>query len=138
MDCDVPDPCIIVRLLLTRTVHAHREFFTVPTQRGLDLPSLALGQGSALYTATQGVQELVEQSVASPSPTACVGYVRNVVPVPDLSYPHPVPFAHVPVFTNTAKADPAVHGTWVTLDSAAAELSSRHWWRIVEHQLQAG
>ena len=63
------------------------------------------------------------------------GYIRNVVPSPDGSYLHPTPYAHVPVFEPTEPVDPVVDGRWLTLDSARADLSIRHWWPIVEHRL---
>jgi hypothetical protein len=63
--------------------------------------------------------------------------VRNVVPVPDADYPHPTPWAHVPVVVVDGAPEPAVDGEWVDLASARDQLSTRHWWPIVEHHLGA-
>lgn len=112
-----------------------REFFTIPTRRGLDLPSLSLRKGAGYRTAAEGLQALLSQTVKEPATTACVGYVRNVVPAPDPHYPHPAPLAHVPVFMTGGPAEPAIPGSWVTLNYASNHLTSRHWWPIVEHQL---
>lgn len=133
----VPDPCIIVRLLLLRQLASGvAEFFCVPTHRGLDLPTLSLVTDPTPMTPTEGLAELAEHTVGRAGVTGrCIGYVRNVVPHPDASYPHPTPWAHVPVFVPTEPVEPVAEGSWVTLDSARADLSVRHWWPIVEHHL---
>lgn len=137
-DCDVPDPCIIVRLLLTRGPGpAASEFFCVPTHRGLDLPTLPVGQDTSRLSAGQAIEALAETVLgAMRVRLRCVGYVRNVVPAPDADYPHPTPWAHVPVFAAKADLEPVVEGSWVTLDAARADLSVRHWWAIVEQHME--
>ena len=106
--------------------------------RGFDLPALPLGSGSGRLSAAGGIALLAEQMLGRPrAQYRCIGYVRNVVPHPDAGYPHPAPWAHVPVFTIGEGAEPTAEGTWVTLDSARSDLSTRHWWPIVEHHLTA-
>ena len=137
-DCTVPDPSIIVRLLLVRQMAGATEFFCVPTDRGLDLPTLRLGSGAALMTAGQGLALLASRTCdRADAPHHCVGYIRNVVPNPDSAYPHPTPWAHVPVFVPTEAVNPVCDGTWLNPDSARDGLSVRHWWPIVEHHLNA-
>jgi hypothetical protein len=138
-DCAVPEPCIIVRLLLFRRGDAGKaQFFCVPTHRGLDLPALRLGSGSGRLSAAGGIARLAGQMLGRPGTGyRCIGYVRNVVPRPDAGYPYPAPWAHVPVFTIGEEAEPAAEGRWVTLDAARPDLSTRHWWPIVEHHLTA-
>lgn len=93
--CTVPDPCIIVRLLLVRRAVDGAEFFCVPTFKGLDLPSLALTSGSTRMTTADGLASLASATYDSADVRhGCVGYIRNVVPKPDSSYPHPTPWAH--------------------------------------------
>lgn len=60
-----------------------------------------------------------------------MGFIRNVVPLPDDSYQHPTPHAHVPVFAVTADVPPTVQGRWYGLDQAQSDLAVRHWWPIV-------
>ena len=135
-DCAVPDPCIIVRLLLTRGVVGGDQFFCVPTYRGLDLPSLALVSDSTSMTTAEGLAALADVTYGRRDlEHVCVGYIRNVVPRADPSYSHPTPWAHVPVFVSAMPAAPTCDGTWVTLESARSDLSVRHWWPIVEHYL---
>ncbi|GAA1478640.1 hypothetical protein GCM10009623_30860 [Nocardioides aestuarii] len=135
---EVPDPCIIVSLLLPRTTSEGHRFFCVPTARGLDLPTKPLGPGPGRVSVDEGLAQLVVQTLGHADvDLACVGYVRNVVPVPDATYPHPTPWAHVPVFEPTVEVDPVVTGSWVSLDDARPELRARHWRPIVEHRLEA-
>ncbi|WP_050671496.1 hypothetical protein [Luteipulveratus halotolerans] len=127
--CQVPDDCIIVRLLLIRG----DRFFCVPTVKGLDLPTQPLGRDGERMTPGDGLTKLLRTTVGRDGATThCVGYVRNVVPEPDAGYPHPVPYAHVPVFTVEGAAAPVVDGEWLTLDGARPDLDVRHWWPIVE------
>lgn len=135
-DCAIPDSCIIVRLLLVRRDVDDPEFFCVPTRRGLDLPSLALSSTAPRATPAEALASLARTTHARTDVEhRCVGYIRNVVPRRDPSYPHPTPWAHVPVFRPTVPVVPTRAGTWVSLASARADLSVRHWWPIVEHQL---
>lgn len=135
-DCAIPEPCIIVRLLLVRHGADGVEFFSVPTHRGLDLPSLTLATGSTVMTAAKGVTVLASKTHGSADTRHLrVGYIRNVVPNPDSSYPHPTPWAHVPVFEPVEAVEPSCDGAWMTLDSARSVLSTRHWWPVVEHRL---
>lgn len=135
-DCTIPDPCIIVRLLLVRRAVDGAEFFCIPTHRGLDLPSLALTSGPKRTTTAEGLASLARTTHGRPDVNhRCVGYIRNVVHHPDASYPHPTPWAHVPVFAPEETVAPTREGIWVTLDSARPDLAVRHWWPIVEHRL---
>lgn len=136
-DCQVPAPCIIVRLLLVRDAgYGVASFFCRLTQRGLDLPTSDLGRNPNRWPLSEGLKRLAEETVGEVALAArCVGYVRNVVPRPDAAYPHPIPWAHVPVFVATQSAEPIVEGQWATLQAARADLSVRHWWPIVEHHL---
>ncbi|GAA3685435.1 hypothetical protein GCM10022237_49870 [Nocardioides ginsengisoli] len=132
----MPEPSIIVRLLLSRPTHRGSEFFCVPTERGLDLPSLALATGPDRSSTADGLAALASSTHGRGRlEHRCVGYIRNVVPTPDPSYPHPSPWAHVPVFVPAKAVEPTRDGVWRTLDAARAELSARHWWPIVEHDL---
>lgn len=89
-DCAVPDPCIIVRLLLVRQAVGGPEFFCVPTYRGLDLPSLPLASGSTRMTTAEGIALLASTALGRTDVEhRCAGYIRNVVPHPDAGYPHP-------------------------------------------------
>ncbi|GAB3867097.1 hypothetical protein GCM10028801_40350 [Nocardioides maradonensis] len=131
--CPVPEPVIIVRLLLTRGGADGPELFTVPTERGADLPTLRLGAGTGWAA---GLAELALRVHGRPgSAHRCIGYIRNVVPTPDADYPHATPWAHVPVFAPLERVEPVVEGEWVSLRSGRAGLGARHWWPIVEHHL---
>lgn len=135
-DCKNFEPAVIVRLLLTRESEGEREFFTVPTARGDDLPTLHLGPGEERLAAAEGFSRLLMAVIGHADvPTRCVGYVRNVVPRPDAQYPHPAPHAHVPVFLIDAPAEPVVEGSWHTATSARSSLEARHWWPIVHNHL---
>ncbi|GIG55657.1 hypothetical protein Lfu02_00290 [Longispora fulva] len=136
--CGVPEPCVIVRLLLARVSSPGTvEFFCVPTHRGLDLPTLFLGSGPDRMAVPDGLAQLATATLGRADvETGCVGYVRNVVPRPDTAYPHPTPWAHVPVFAVIDDADPVVEGSWITLDAARPSLNARHWWTVVEHHLE--
>ncbi|WP_145229195.1 NUDIX hydrolase [Rudaeicoccus suwonensis] len=138
-DCRPPDHAIIVRLLLVRAnADAARgaEFFCVETAKGLDLPTLFLGPTGARMTTEQGLEALCREVCGTSLPLRCVGFVRNVVPTPDASYPHPVPHAHVPVFAPQSDVTPTAGGMWVDGVSARSDLAARHWWPIVERHLQ--
>ena len=135
-DCPVPDPCIIVRLLLVRRAAGGPEFFCVPTYRGLDLPSLPLSTGSTVMTTGSGIASLASATLGrSGGGWRCVGYIRNVVPDPDTDYPHPTPWAHVPVFVPAEVTEPVCDGSWLSLGEARPELEVRHWWPVVEHHI---
>ncbi|MDF8262958.1 NUDIX hydrolase [Luteipulveratus flavus] len=136
-DCSLPEPAVIVRLLLTRTAGASEpEFFCVETVKGMDLPTRFLGPADARERPAYGIARLAEDVFGRPDVTTrCIGYVRNVVPRPDASYPHPTPYAHVLVLLATQAAEPVVAGDWVTLERGRAELTTRHWWPIVDHHL---
>lgn len=136
-DCRVPEPVIIVRLLVTRSgANGHPEFFCVPTAKGADLPTQFLGAGPEREDPSDGLGRLVEEVLGREISSRCIGYVRNVVPNPDDTYAHPTPWAHVPVFEAVgARHLPIAAGEWVTMDRGRNELPSRHWWPIVEHHL---
>lgn len=132
-----PDPSIIVRLLLTATNDlGARTFFCVPTPKGLDLPTLFLGRDADRMSVGAGLAQLQRATLDDEGHTPrCIGYVRNVVPSPDASYPHPTPYAHVPVFLAHEGTMPTVGGQWVTIDQAREDLAVRHWWPIVVNHL---
>ena len=136
-DCAVAEPAIIVRLLLTKRGSSGRpEFFCLPTAKGLDLPTRFLGSGHERALPSEGLALLADDVLGnSEVATRCAGYVRNVVPTPTDDYPHPTPWAHVPVFLVVGAAEPVVAGEWITLNRARVELTTRHWWPIVEHHL---
>lgn len=136
-DCRAPEPSIIVRLLLTSAdADARRTFFCVLTPKGPDLPTLFLGRGPERMSLDAGLAELQRRTLGREGlQLRCVGYVRNVVPSPDASYPHPTPHAHVPVFVAPEGTTPAVEGRWVAQEHARGELDSRHWWPIVAEHL---
>lgn len=108
----------------------------MPTAKGPDLPTRHLGVDHERSHPSQGLALLALDVLGySEVATRCVGYVRNVVPEPDDKYPHPTPWAHVPVFTAMTAADPIVDGQWITLNRGKGELQSRHWWPIVQNHL---
>lgn len=137
-DCALAEPAIIVRLLLTERGPCRRpKFFCVPTGKGLDLPTRFLGSGRERVPLSEGLTTLIHDVLGNTEiATRCAGYVRNVVPTPTDDYPHPTPWAHVPVFLAVDAAEPVVDGEWIMLDRARTELASRHWWPIVEHHLK--
>jgi hypothetical protein len=136
-DVPLPEPTIIVRLLLARRPDGGpARFFCVPGAKGLDLPTRHLEPGPERADPSLGVARLVAEvlGAASDTSTRCIGFVRNVVRVPDATCPHPVPWAHVPVLAVSGDpAAPVVAGEWVDVASARAGLGARHWWPIVEH-----
>jgi hypothetical protein len=133
----LPEPSIIVRLLLTRHPgDGPARFFCVPGAKGLDLPTRFLEPGPERSDPAIGVGRLVAQVLGVREVgTHCVGFVRNVVRQPDTGYPHPVPWAHVPVIAVDGGPEPVVSGEWVDVESARDTLGGRHWWPIVEHRL---
>lgn len=135
----LPQPTIIVRLLVTRRSDQGRSnFFCVPSAKGLDLPTRFLNpEHERLHPLSAAAQLLGEVLGSEDVGMRCVGYVRNVVPIPDANYKHPTPFAHVAVLALESSADPIVTGEWVDLETARDSLTPRHWWPIVEHHLSA-
>lgn len=131
-DCDVPEPAVIVRLLLTRSRMGRTEFFCIQTPRGLDLPTRVVGSVPPLIALEQLVDETVGASAAS---VGCVGFVRNVVAQATEDYTFPVPLAHVPVFEARGAVTPRVPGTWLGVDEATALVDQRHWWPIVRQRV---
>jgi hypothetical protein len=108
----------------------------VPGAKGLDLPTRFLEPGPERSDPAIGVGSLVAQVLGVREvDTHCVGFVRNVVRQPDTGYPHPVPWAHVPVIAVDGGPEPVVSGEWVDVESARDTLGGRHWWPIVEHRL---
>jgi len=109
----------------------------VPAGKGLELPTQFLGAGHERALPSEGLALLAHDVLGnSEIATRCVGYVRNVVPAPTDHYPHPTPWAHVPVFLAVDAAQPVVDGEWLTLTRGRAALPRRHWWPIVEHHLR--
>jgi hypothetical protein len=130
-DVEVPEPSVIVRLLVRRDEPGGADLFCVRTPKGLDLPSLFLDG----LTPAAGVRELALRHLGRDVATRCVGFVRNVVPVADDSYRLPVPEAHVPVFTPRDASAAPVGGTWAGAAEAPALLAERHWWLIASEAL---
>lgn len=135
--CHVAKPVIVVRLLLIRrTPNNELEFFCVPTPKGPNLPTRYLWTDSPEKPTADGIKDLMKEVFGRTDlATRCVGFIRNVVPVPDTSYAYPSPWAHVPVFLITDAASAIVEGGWFSTSQGRAELSERHWWHIVEHFL---
>jgi len=131
-DIEVPEPTVIVRLLLKRETAAGTELFCVRSPKGLDIPTAFLGDGDGWRPAPEGIAGLVSRYLDDDAPTRCVGFVRNVVPEPDEAYRLPVPLAHVPVSTprNPELSPSSETGTWLGATRALALLTERHWWPI--------
>jgi hypothetical protein len=131
-ELEVPEPAVIVRLLVQREVPAGRELFCVETAKGADLPTVFLGTDDGWRPALAGVADLAARYLGRSAPTRCVGFVRNVVPTPDETYRLPAPTAHVPVFapTDPSLVPSAGAGTWIGGTAAPSLLSGRHWWPI--------
>ena len=134
----LPEPSIIVRLLLTRRPgDGPARFFCVSSAKGLDLPTRFLELGLERSDPVSGLARLVAEVLGTREvATRCVGFVRNVVRQSDADYPHPTPWAHVPVVAVAGDAEPVVAGEWVEVESARDTLGARHWWPIVEHHLR--
>jgi hypothetical protein len=66
-----------------------------------------------------------------PGEASLVGYVRNVVPVPDAGYPWPTPTACFAVFVLSDNGGEPARGTWCPPERQEAELGERHWWPLV-------
>jgi hypothetical protein len=130
-DIDVPEPTVIVRLLIQRETPGGRELFCVHTPKGYDIPTLFLGGEDGWRPAAEGIADLTAQYLGTSTPTRCVGFVRNLVPAPDETYRLPAPVAHVPVFTpRESLAPPNDAGTWIGASDARSLLATRHWWPI--------
>ncbi|GIF07595.1 hypothetical protein Asi03nite_51330 [Actinoplanes siamensis] len=131
-DIEVPEPAVIVRLLVQRKTGAGRELFCIRTPKGFDIPTVFLGGEDGWRPASKGVAELTSQYLVGGASTQCVGFVRNVVPVPDETYRLPAPFAHVPVFAprDSTVVPPEGAGTWIGAPDAPSFLAERHWWPI--------
>ena len=131
-DIEVPEPAVIVRLLVRRTTLAGQELFCVQTPKGFDIPTVFLGSGDEWRPVSEGIADLTSQYLAQEVPTRCVGFVRNVVPTPDKTYHLPTPVAHVPVFTpdNQSLAPAGDAGAWIGAAHAPSLLAERHWWPI--------
>jgi hypothetical protein len=112
------------------------EFFCLPTSKGPNLPTTRLWDGPSTIDVREGVRRLQQEVLGRDGlATVCVGFVRNVVPNPDVGYVYPSPWAHVPVMLLDQPADPIVTGEWFRVPRGRRLLSDRHWWRIVEHHL---
>jgi hypothetical protein len=131
-DIEVPEPVVIVRLLARRRTGAGWEVFCIRTPTGFDIPTVFLGSEDGWRPAAEGIAELTSQYLVGGTSTRCVGFVRNIVSVPDETYRLPVPFAHVPVFaprdSSVVPSDDA--GTWIGAVDALSLLAQRHWWPI--------
>ncbi|GAA1650526.1 hypothetical protein [Actinoplanes couchii] len=128
-DIEVPEPAVIVRLLVQRQAGTGRELFCIRTPKGLDIPTVFLGTEDGWRPASEGIAELTSQFLTDGTATRCVGFVRNIVPAPDETYRLPAPLAHVPVFTprDATAVPPEDAGTWIGDPSPLAE---RHWFPI--------
>ena len=131
-DLDVPEHTVIVRLLLRRTTEAGRQMRCVQTPKGLDIPTVFLGQDGGWRRASDGIVDLMSQYLDDDASTRCVGFVRNIVPTPDETYTFPTPVAHVAVFTPTDSSfiPTSAAGTWIGATEAPVLLAKRHWWPI--------
>jgi hypothetical protein len=130
-DIEVPEPTVIVRLLVQRDTSAGRELFCVPTSKGFDIPTQFLGSEGGWRSASDGIADLTSQYLGKDALTRCVGFVRNLVPTPDETYRLPVPLAHVPVFTPRESLVPSSDaGTWIGAADGHSLLAERHWWPI--------
>lgn len=135
--CLVADPVIVVRLLITRETQAgDLEFFCALTPRGINIPTQYLWTDHREESFEAGRARLLDDVVGRHDfETPCIGYIRNVVPIPDQSYVYPVPWAHVPVLLLAHIAAPQIDGEWHTLATGRPAMSRQHWWPIVEHFL---
>ncbi len=98
---------------------------------GADLPmrTVATGRSAAdTLTALAGDLGLPDHGAR------LLGYVRNVVRMPDAGYPWPVPFACFALFALPSTR--AVMGTWCPPHAQEAELGQRHWWPLVDPSSQ--
>jgi hypothetical protein len=130
---EAPANTVVVRLALLRGA----DLLAVPrTDRGWDLPSRPVGDGTPLRALAGLVGELVG---SSPRPTTLVGYVRNTVPLPPSDYPWPTPKACFAVYSARLGSDVDVPaGRWLAPTRARAELSDRHWWPLMDHLERVG
>jgi hypothetical protein len=136
-DIAAPEPVVIVRLLVRRETRGGWELFCVRTTKGLDIPTMFLGGDDGWRPAPEGVAALTSRYLLEDAPTRCVGFVRNVVPVPDETYRLPTPLAHVPVFT-PRDPSPVRHrdgDTWIGASDAPSLVAQRHWWPIAREVL---
>lgn len=115
----------MVRLLVRRgdTV------FCVPRDgtEKLDLPTRVVPSSDPDGLAT--VRHLAAEVLGQPAEPALLGFVRNVVDVPDESYAWPVPLAHFSVWTADGK--PVVDGSWVDAATSTSPLAERHWFPLL-------
>lgn len=121
-----PPNTVIVRAVIER---AHGLLVVERADgRGLDLPTRRVEAGERAETA---LQALCEGLGLSPTRASLLGYVRNVVPTPDVTYPWPAPAACFALFTVSADGEVPTTGTWCPAESRERELGGRHWWPLV-------
>lgn len=130
---EAPATTVVVRLALLRGA----ELLAVErNEGGWDLPSRPVADGTPAEHLAALVEELVGSSLRVAS---LVGYVRNTVPQPTADYPWPAPQACFAVYSARLAPDVEVPtGWWLAPTRARAELSSRHWWPLVDHLERPG
>lgn len=64
-----------------------------------------------------------------------LGYVRNVVRVPDADYAWPTPHACFAVFAVPEGPRPPSGGWWLAPPGQESELGERHWWPLLRPEL---
>ena len=124
---DSPPPrTVVVRAL----VQSERGLLVVerPDGRGPDLPTRTVAGGEPAEVTLEALCEGLGLSAVG---AALLGYVRNVVPTPDPTYPWPAPTASFAVFTVLSDGDAPRTGTWCPPNRHEVELGERHWWPLV-------
>jgi hypothetical protein len=127
VDAEVPAPTCLVRLLATRD----DQVLTVPRADGdgLDIPTQRVARGAH----ADALRTLMTRVLGGVHPSMLLGYVRNAVPEAPDDYPWPSPDAYFAVWQCRLpeELDPA--GVWLDAETAATELSARHWWPLAAH-----
>ncbi|MFC7486259.1 DUF4031 domain-containing protein [Knoellia sp. CPCC 206453] len=97
--------------------------------RGLDLPTRTVGDGQSAEDALRALGD--ELGVAAEG-AVLLGYVRNVVKQPDVTYPWPSPNACFALYAVATDGLEDASGTWLPSQSQMSELGERHWWPLVD------
>lgn len=93
---------------------------------GLDLPMRRVAGGEP---PTSALDDLAAELGVWRARAQLIGYVRNVVRMPDPDYPWPVPTACFALFT--LPADGVEGGRWLPAVDQPAALGERHWWPLL-------
>jgi hypothetical protein len=131
-DIEAPEPAVIVRLLVWRETVSGAQLFCIQTPKGFDIPTVFLGSEDGWRAPADGIAALTSEYLGKAASTRCIGFVRNLVPIPDETYHLPAPLAHVPVFVprDPSLLPPEDAGTWISASDAPSLLAERHWWPI--------